>query len=119
MVNKNTIMKSNFKWFSPLGISMISFMVCGAVYTLVGTIGTVIYSLGAVRLTKQFYFGETIDPLFLGKSPVEILNESSQLAQYLEIIMIVAWSLSAGMGILQLGVAYFGLKSGHMWALWT
>lgn len=33
--------------------------------------------------------------------------------------MIVAWSLSAGMGILQLGVAYFGLKSGHIWALWT
>ncbi|MFQ6607110.1 MAG: hypothetical protein ACE5EE_01090 [Fidelibacterota bacterium] len=76
------MMKSNFEWSSPLGISTILFIICGAIYTILGIIGTIIYSFGAVKLTKQFYLGETIDPMVLGKSPVKILNESPQIAHY-------------------------------------
>jgi hypothetical protein len=95
------------------------FISFGAIYALVGTVGTVIYFSGAVRLTKQFFLGETIDPLLLRKSPRAILNESPQIARYIELAMIGMWSFSAGMGVLQLGVAYFGLRSGQPWALWT
>ena len=112
-------MRSNFEWLSPLGISTTLFIIIGVVYTMLGILGPFLYYSGAAKITKQIFLGEQADTYLLGKTPEEFMNESPQVEKFIELMMIVAWSLSAGMGILQLGVTYFALKPGESWALWT
>ncbi|MCH8904874.1 MAG: hypothetical protein IIA45_13285 [Bacteroidetes bacterium] len=112
-------MDPNFEWSSTLGISAALFIISGVFYLMVGIMMPIFQSIGTIKATKQLYLGRKTDTLMLGKSPEEFERENPWMVKYVEIAMLPIAGLSVGMGIMEIMLAYFGIRSGLEWAFWT
>jgi len=103
-------------WISPLGISVVLFLVYGAIYILTG-------GLTALLLNKfdakDLIFSNRTDSIVFGKAPTELLRDDPALFQLRTILLIIVGGLLFAAGCFHIALTWFGLRQGQMWALTT
>lgn len=108
-----------FRWRSQIGVSAGLFLFYG-----IASVGGSIYiplSLHFNGLTEAPFLvlGGNADSAFLAR-PLETLQQQDpRLAMFLINFMDTMCAYMASFGLLQLGIAWFALRGGRPWALWT
>ena len=103
-------------WISPLGISVVLFLVVGALYIFTG--GATALLLNKFDLNDLIVSNRT-DSIVFGKAPAELLRDDPALFQLRTILLFIVGGLLFVAGCFQIALTWFGLRQGQMWALAT
>ena len=104
-----------FKWISPLGISVMLFLVYGLVYIVIGALTPVMQNRG---IGSQILIISTrTDGLVFGQPPVDLLRDDPALASLRTILLNIIGGLLFAAGCFHLTITWFGLRQGQAWAL--
>ena len=107
-----------FHWLSPLGVSVVLFLLYGSLYVFIGVLEPVVreYSnAGQGALIR----GDESDGALFKQNPSQLLRENSQYALLGKILIHWIAALLVMVGIFQLSIVWFGLRQGHVWAYWS
>lgn len=107
--------QSEFHWLSPLGLSVILFLLYGVVYLLIGSLT---FFLADSNVGKpMIIMSPRTDEKLFGEKPEKLLAENPSLKTTRSIIVNMLAGMLIACGILVLGITWFGIKSGDKWAL--
>lgn len=106
-----------FRWFSPLGISVALFLFYGAFYIFIGALTPVMMNSEIGR--QVTVSSAQKDSALLGGPLPELLKASPALAKLRTMLLNMIGGLLVVAGILVMAVAWFGLRPGQIWALAT
>ncbi len=109
---------SDFRWLSALGISVILFLILGVFNAVIGILTP--FFVRSDRLTSNSLLTSTrTDTALFGASPEDLVAKDSPLGlvRFVTVNWFAAYML--GVGILQVALSWFGLRSGQSWALWS
>jgi hypothetical protein len=116
----NTSQPLDFRWISPLGISVVLFLLIGLFHVVIGVLTP--FFIRADRLTTDtdsLLTSTRTDTALFGASPRDLVARDRPLG----VLRLVALNWFAaymlGLGILQVALAWFGLRAGQSWALWS
>ena len=117
----NSASSIDFRWLSPLGISVILFLIISAVYLLCGFLTSIGFRLYGSQLTNQFglIFSARSDAASFGRTPHEIILDNPSILAAKVSIMDMIFGLYAAVGILHACLVWFGLRNGQAWSLWA
>jgi hypothetical protein len=105
---------ATFHWASPLGVSVICFLVSGVVHLLIGTL-TPIFVNSAFGRSAIFISHRTDSRLF-GAAPSELLDRNEELATFRTLFLTNAGGALVVIGIFIVSLAWFGLRQHQVWA---
>ena len=105
----------SFRWGSALGISVVLFLICGAIYVLIGALTPMMYHRDVG--TTVVITSSRADSLLFGSAPPDLLRGNRSLATFRSIAVNIIAGLLVAAGILIIAVAWFGLRGGQAWAL--
>lgn len=111
-----------FRWFSPLGVSVFLFLL-QAVLTIVACL--IVFILNsqitttANRVKGGFMLSGRIDALFFGKSIEQIIRDNPQLLEIDRYSLYVRAGIWLAFSIFQIALAWFGMRQGQIWAFWA
>ena len=108
-------MEKAFNWLDPLGISVILFLIIGALWLLIGAVLVPIIKSGLVQ--DVIFLSHSTDEQFFEKSPQELLENNPPLAMLRTLSFTVIAGFLVVAGLLFVFIAWFGLRSGYPWAL--
>jgi hypothetical protein len=111
----NTQPPFDFQWFSPLGISVVLFLLCSGLYILIGVLTPLLLNKGVGP--EMLIVSTRPDTIVFGRSPSEILRDDPALFQLRTILIIIMGGLLFVSGCFQLTITWFGLRQGQPWAL--
>jgi hypothetical protein len=109
-------------WFSLLGISVCLFILQAAL-TIVAC--AIVFALNpritaaAYRESGGFLLSGRMDSLFFGKSMAELIQDNPQMLEVDRYSLYVRAGIWIALGIFQIALAWFGMRQGQTWALWT
>ncbi len=119
----NTQSTFEFRWLSPLGISVSLFLMQGVLTVFVAVLVLVInqrimerrvdYADGGILLSGR------MDSLFFGRDLRELIRSDPLLVQVDMYTMYVRAGLWLAFGIFQMALIWFGMRNGEEWAFWT
>ena len=114
----NANMQFEFRWLSPLGISVILFLVLGLFNVLIGILTPVFVRSPDRSPSKILLTSTRPDTALLGASPDDLVAKDPALLKVR--LVLVNWlaAFMLGFGVLQVVLSWFGLRSGQTWALW-
>lgn len=111
-----------FRWLSPLGISVSLFLLQGVLTIFVASLVLVInqrimerrvdYADGGILLSGR------MDSLFFGRDIRDIVSDPLMI-QVDMYTMYVRAGLWLAFGIFQVALVWFGVRNGEVWAFWT
>jgi len=105
-----------FQWNSLLGIATGLFLFYGLFNVLLGILMPfVIHRAGRNILLV----GPHSDTLLLGQTPAELLSASPALRAVRYALVMWLAGMGVSFGILQLALAWYGLRMGQPWAFWA
>lgn len=124
MTDSTVQSKFAFRWFSPLGIASILFLLWGVLFLLEGILGPTLvarYGPGSPTpsMMDYFLFNAQVDTAYFGRPPLELVQETPAIAKLHTLMINHTVGFFFPLGILQLSIVWFGLRRGHRWALWT
>jgi hypothetical protein len=105
----------NFQWFSPLGISVMLFLLYGGVYILIGGLSPFVLNT-AVDQEILVISGRT-DTIVFGHTPAELRRDNPELVQLRTLLLTITGGLLLTTGCFHLALTWFGLRQGQLWAL--
>lgn len=110
-------MAEPFQWGSLLGVSVMLFLAASLFRLFIGVATPI--ALRTFAGDSTLFVSERSDTAAYGKSPSTWVAEDPALRPYRNAL----WTLLAGFlsaaAIVEAGVAWFGLREGHAWALWV
>jgi hypothetical protein len=101
-------------WSTPLGIAVILFLLAGFFHVLIGAL-TPVSIRQAWAPGILIYTGEA-DAAIFGKPATE-LRQDPDVMKLREITLGMISGLLVGIGLLEMAIAWFGLRPGNAWAL--
>jgi len=104
-----------FVWLSPLGISVVLFLLYGGFYILIGTLAPIMMNTETGR--QVTVSSQAKDTALLGRPTADLLQASPPLATLRTILLSMIGGLLVTAGILEMAVTWFGLRQGQGWAL--
>jgi len=106
---------STFEWLSPLGISVILFLITGGLYVLIGIAWAFLGKSGlAVSL---LIVSARTDAIVFGQAPPELLRSNEALDRFRSILFAMLSGMLLFAGILEIALAWFGLRERQGWSL--
>ena len=112
MSNPNLV---NFHWLSPLGISVVFFILHGALYLLIGIAWPFAADSAASR--EILIMSPRTDTTVFGDTPENVRRDNPQLIRFRRIAFNIMSGLMVTAGVMLISLAWFGLRQGHHWAL--
>ncbi len=107
-----------FRWLSPLGVSVVLFLLFGLMNVVVGILAP--FFVRPDRLTSSILFTATRpDTALFGATPEALIAQDRPLGMLRYLLLVWMGGLILGFGLLQLAIAWFGLRNGQTWALWS
>ena len=103
-------------WASPLGASTVLFVLCGAVWLLIGVLAPFLHDSAAGR--TMLFLSPRTDTALFGGDPTALLADPV-LSRLRSLLMIALGGMLAASGILVITIALFALRAGQGWALAT
>src|SRR5437773_1907163 len=101
---------TGFRWRSALGLSAILFLVYGAFNVVFAIFVPLTLHMGGIAATPGLVTSEMADAALLGRSLAEIQRTDPRLAAYLVTFMDTMSMFMMGLGLAQIGLAWFGLR---------
>jgi hypothetical protein len=110
-----------FDWLTPLGASVALFVLFGVLNVFVGVVAPIFTGFRgpAEASTGGLFFSERSDTIVFGTAPAQLLREDRPLATLRWLMLLWLAAMLLAFGILQLALAWFGLRERHLWALWA
>ncbi|MBI4198264.1 MAG: hypothetical protein HY533_04050 [Chloroflexi bacterium] len=109
--------KGSFRWRSWLGVAVVLFLLYGAAnFFFAIQVPVMLHSNGISR--AQIVSNEA-DSAVLGKDITTLAQTDPALSDYLVAFMDTMCMMMMAFAISQLGIAWFALRRGQTWALWT
>ena len=107
---------SQFSWVSPLGISVLLFLISGTLHLLIGTLAPIMLDSRFGR--EILIISKRTDTAFFGIEPSQLLQKNPELAKLRTVMKgLSGWLAVVGMFII--AVTWFGLRQYQLWALIT
>lgn len=107
-------MNESFQWISPLGVSVILFLVIGALWILIGALTPFFLKKDSPDI---LFVSHRTDTAYFGGTPPELASPGSALAKFRAMLLFVASGFLLMVGSLVFCIAWFGLRQGQSWAL--
>lgn len=107
-----------FRWLSPLGASVVLFILFGLLFLLIGLVTPAAVSRPELR-TRDLLTSERADTILFGRAPADLFKEDKALATLWRLMALHLAGMFVGFAIFQLVVVWVGLRQGQIWALWT
>jgi len=113
---------AEFRWLSPLGISVFLFLL-QAVLTIIACL--IVFAFNsqitatANRVKGGFMLSGRIDALFFGKTIEQIVQDNPQLLEIDRYSLYVRAGIWLALSIFQIALAWFGMRLGQTWAFWA
>jgi hypothetical protein len=110
-----------FRWRSLLGLAVALFLLYGAVNVLSALVVPVSLHRGGAGAAPggTLVLSETADAELLGRSFADVDKADPALGAFLVSFMDTMCAYMMAFALLQIGVAWFALRRGRRWALWT
>ena len=105
----------DFHWFSPLGISVVLFLLYGAIYILIG--GLAPFVLNTEIDQQILIISNRTDSIVFGRAPSELRRDDPALARLRTILFTIMGGLLFVAGFFLIALTWFGLRQGQTWAL--
>ena len=106
-----------FRWLSALGISVILFLIFGVMNVLVGILVPVFVRPDST--SNGLFTSTRPDTALFGAAPEVLIAQDRPLGMLRLLLLIWMGGQMLGFGLLQLALAWFGLRAGQAWALWS
>ncbi|MFH1183843.1 MAG: hypothetical protein V1755_02245 [Chloroflexota bacterium] len=77
-----TQMPFEFRWTSPLGISVALFLICAVIYIFIAISGAIIlhrYGVASPQAAGQFILSAKADEVWFGHTPAEVVRDNPKL----------------------------------------
>lgn len=107
----------DFHWGSPLGISVLLFLLSGVLHLLIGLLTPLMMDSGFAR--QVLFISNRTDATLFGTEPSQLLQRNPELAKMRTVLKGVFGGWLVVIGVLTLTVAWFGLRQHQMWSLIT
>jgi hypothetical protein len=114
--------EGDFEWLSPLGVSVLLFIVQAALTIVVSVVILLlnhVITTEAHHETGGFILSGRMDSLFFGKNVQQLVNDNPDLLEADRYTLYVRAGQWLAFGIFQIALAWFGLRNGESWALAT
>ncbi len=111
--------QTRFRWGSPLGVAVILFMIYGALNVAFAIFVPLTLHTQGIGAVPGLVISDKADGALLGRSLADVQRADPRLNAYLVTFMDTMCMMMMPFGILQLGVAWFGLRRMAPWALGT
>lgn len=111
----------DFRWISPLGISVALFLLCAVTYILIPIFGAIAlhrYGVASPQGMGQFIFSAKADEVWFGRPPAEVVRDNPKVGKLILLFMDFMMGFMLAFGVVLFGVVWFGLRQGQGWALW-
>ncbi len=114
-----------FRWLSPLGISVALFLVLGLLTVVAGLLAVVLYfppgrtARFAAQGQPTLVLLEQGDSDYFGAPLPEVYARNPDVAEIIDLHMLIKSGQWLAFGIVEIVIAWFGLRLGQRWALWT
>ncbi len=108
-------MSTGFQWASPLGFSVVLFILSGVLWVVIGVLTPLM--LNAKIGGQALIITSRTDAVVFGGSPADLLQASPALAQLRTILLTIIGGLLVAAGSLFVALAWFGVRQGQTWAL--
>jgi len=107
----------NFQWLSPLGVSVVLFLLYGAIYLLIGVLTPIMVD-SSVSPGILIVSGRP-DTAVLGDTPENLRQNNPALVKLRSIILNMLAGMLVAAGVMIVALAWFGVRQGQAWALGT
>lgn len=111
-------MPAAFTWASPLGVSVALFLLIGAFHVVIGVLTPIATREGHEWGTGGVIYTTDADAIIFGK-PTSEVRANEDVMKLRQITLAMISGLLVGVGILEISLAWFGLRAGQPWALWA
>jgi len=109
------VVAETFRWFGPLGISVILFVAIGVLWVLIGALTVPLHNRG---IAPQIIFvSQATDSAYFGGSPAGLLASDPAISKLRSLLLTVIAGFLLLAGFLFVSVAWLGLGAGATWAL--
>lgn len=108
-----------FRWLSPLGIAVILFLLYGVMNAVSGALTPFFVRPDRLVTANVLLMSERTDTTLFEGAPQDVMAQNKPLGLLRQLMSIWLGGLMLSFGLLQLAVAWFGLRQGQAWALWT
>lgn len=120
----STPLEFGFRWLSPLGASAVLFLAWGVLLLFVGVLGPILvarYGPGSSNpsMMDYFFFSVRADTVYFAGAPLDLVKETPAIARLHTLMASHMSGLFIAFAVCQIGLAWFGLRQGHTWALWV
>ena len=106
-----------FSWLSPLGISVMLFLLSGVLHFLIGVLTPFLIDSGFGR--KILFISNRTDTEFFGTEPSLLLQQNPDVDKIRKLLAGGMGGFLAVVGIFIIAVSWFGLRGQQTWALVT
>jgi len=108
---------ATFHWATPLGVSVICFLVSGFVHLLIGTLTPIFVNSEFGR--SAIFISQQTDSQLFGAAPSELLDRNKELATFRTLFLTNAGGSLVIIGLFIVSLAWFGLRQHQVWAFVT
>ncbi len=108
---------STFHWATPLGISVICFLLSGVVHLLIGILTPIFVNSKFGR--SAIFISQQTDRQLFGAAPSELLDRNKELAMFRTLFLTNAGGSLVIIGIFIISLTWFGLRQHQVWAFAT
>src|SRR5687767_10000274 len=109
----NTQPVADFQWGSPLGISVILFLLYGLIYILIGTLTPIL--LNRAIGPQILIVSPRTDRFVFGQDPEKLLHDDPALFRLRTILLTLLAGMMVAAGCFHLALTWFGLRQGQTW----
>lgn len=106
---------AEFVWASKMGIAVALFLIAGGTHLVIGAVTPV--ALRLVKPDNSLFVTERSDTVAYGRSTAAWLAAEPELRTYRNVMLNVLAGLLFAAGLLQVALAWFGVRTGQTWAL--
>ena len=104
-------------WTTPLAISVICFLVSGAIHILIGVLTPIFVNSKFGR--SMIFISKRTDTRLFETDPSLLLEKNKELARFRTLLLTNAGGSLVIIGIFIIAVTWFGLRNREMWAFLT
>jgi hypothetical protein len=104
-----------FSWWSPLGISVLLFIVHGAIYLVIGFLAP--FAMDSPASRDILVMSRRTDTELLGAPPDDLRATNPPLVTLRRITFTLLAGMMVAAGVLIVSLAWFGLRDHQSWAL--
>ena len=115
MIQEQSTMQ--FHWLSPLGVSIMLFLLSGILHFLIGVLTPFLMDSEFGR--KILFISNRTDTEFFGTEPSLLLQQNPEVDKMRKLLSGGVGGFLAAIGIFMIAVSWFGLRGQQPWALIT